>query len=86
MNYYLAKHFPMVKQKLGSACMNVAVDEGLAGGAPGAAATYVAMAQLALDSINAFQAAFGPHAEAIMSDIPNYPNVQPVVQISEVKM
>ena len=86
MNYYLAKHIPMVKQKLGSACKNVAVDEGIAGGAPGAAATYVAMAQLAFDSINAFQAAFGPHAEAIMSDIPNYSNMQPVVQISEVKL
>ena|SRR6516225_1988186 len=83
MNYYLAKYIPMVRQKLGSACKNVAVDEGLAGGAPGAAATYVA---LAFDSINTFQAAFGPHAEAIMSDIPNYTNVQPVVQISEVKM
>jgi len=86
MNYYLAKHIPMVKQKLGSACKEVAVEEGLAGGVPGAAATYVAMAQLAFDSINAFQAAFGPHAEAIMGDIPNYTNVQPVVQISEVKM
>jgi uncharacterized protein (TIGR02118 family) len=86
MNYYLANHIPMVKQKLGSACKNVAVEEGIAGGAPGAAATYVAIAHLAFDSIDAFQAAFGPHAAAIMGDIPNYTNVQPVVQISEVKM
>jgi hypothetical protein len=33
-----------------------------------------------------FQAAFGPHPAAIMGDIPNCTNVQPVVQISEVKM
>jgi uncharacterized protein (TIGR02118 family) len=42
------------------------------------------MAHLAFDSVDAFQAAFGPHAEAIMDDIPNYSNVQ-FVQISEVK-
>jgi uncharacterized protein (TIGR02118 family) len=86
MNYYLAKHIPMVQQKLGSARKNVTVEECIAGAAPGAAATYVALAHLAFDSVDAFQAAFGPHAAAIMSDIPNYTNAQPVVQISEVKM
>jgi uncharacterized protein (TIGR02118 family) len=85
-NYYLTKHIPMVKQKLGPACKSVDVEEGIAGGAPGASATYVAMAHLAFDSVDTFQAAFGPHAAAIMGDIPNYTNVQPVVQISEVKM
>ena len=34
----------------------------------------------------AFQAAFAPHAATIMGDIPNYTNVQPVIQISEAKM
>ena len=86
MNYYLTKHIPMVKQKLGPACKSVDVEEGIAGGAPGAPATYVALAHLAFDSVDAFQAAFGPHAQAIMGDIPNCTNVQPVAQISEVKM
>jgi hypothetical protein len=36
--------------------------------------------------VAAFQGAFGPHAAAIMADIKNYTNVQPVIQISEVKM
>jgi uncharacterized protein (TIGR02118 family) len=86
MNYYLTKHIPMVKEKLGTACKNVAVEEGIAGGAPGAPATYLAMAHLTFDSIDAFQKAFTPHAEAIMGDVPNYTNTQPTVQISEVKM
>ena len=86
MNYYLTKHIPMVKQKLGSACKNVAVEEGIAGGAPGAPATYLAMAHLTFESIDAFQKAFVPHADAIMGDVPNYTNAQPTVQISEVKM
>jgi hypothetical protein len=33
-----------------------------------------------------FQAAFGPHAESIVGDIPNYTSVQPTIQISQVKI
>ena len=85
MNYYLTKHMPMVQQKLGAACKSIAVEQGLAGGAPGAPATYVAMGHLYFDSTDAFQAAFGPHAQTILADIPNYTNTQPTIQISEVK-
>jgi uncharacterized protein (TIGR02118 family) len=86
MTYYLAKHMPMVKQKLGAACKSMAVEEGIAGGAPGAPATYVAMGHLYFDSSDAFQSAFGPHAQDILGDIPNYTNIQPTIQIIEVKM
>ena len=86
MTYYLAKHMPRVKQKLGAACKSMAVEEGIAGGAPGAPATYVAMGHLYFDSSDAFQSAFGPHAQDILGDIPNYTNIQPTIQISEVKM
>jgi uncharacterized protein (TIGR02118 family) len=86
MDYYCKSHIPMVQQKLGAACKSVAVEQGLAGGAPGAPPTYAAMGHLYFDSVAAFQTAFAPHAAAIMADIKNYANVQPVIQISEVKM
>jgi len=86
MKYYLEKHIPMVRQKIGPALKSVAVDQGLAGGTPGAPMTYVAIAHLLFDSVDAFQAAFGAQGQAIMSDVPNYTNIQPIVQISEVKM
>ncbi len=86
MNYYVTKHMPMVRQKLGAACKGMTVDQGIAGGAPGAPATYVAMGHLLFDSIEAFQTAFAPHAQSIMGDIPNYTKIQPIIQISEVKM
>jgi uncharacterized protein (TIGR02118 family) len=44
------------------------------------------MGHLYFDSAANFQAAFGPHAAAIMADIPNYPDIQPTIQISEVKI
>ena len=86
MNYYLTSHIPMVRGKLGSACKSVTVEQGLAGGGPGTQPPYSAMGHLLFDSVESFQQAFGPHADAIMGDIPNYFNAQPVIQISEVKL
>lgn len=82
--YYRDKHMPMVKAKLGDACKFYTVDKGLAGGAPGAPATYVGMCHLHFESVQAFQGAFGPHAKEIMGDVPNYTDIAPVMQISEV--
>ena len=86
MDYYCKSHMPMVGEKLGAACKKMAVEQGVAGGAPGAPPTYAAMGHLYFDSVGDFQAAFAPHASTIMADIPNYTTVQPVIQISEVKM
>jgi uncharacterized protein (TIGR02118 family) len=86
MDYYCKSHMPMVRQKCGAACKSMAVEQGLAGGAPGTPPTYAAMGHLYFDSVAAFQAAFGPHTKEIMGDIPNYTNIRPVIQISEVKM
>ncbi len=86
MDYYCNSHIPMLQEKLGEALKGVAVEQGLGGAEPGSPATYVAMCHLLFDSVEAFQDAFGPHAEAIMGDIPNYTDVQPTIQISEVKM
>jgi uncharacterized protein (TIGR02118 family) len=86
IDYYCNSHIPMVKKKLGAACKSTAVEQGVAGGAPGAPATYAAMGHLYFDSVGDFQSAFAPHAEAIMGDVPNYTNITPVIQISEVKL
>jgi uncharacterized protein (TIGR02118 family) len=44
------------------------------------------MAHLVFDSVDAFQSAFAPHADSIMGDIPNYTDIQPLIQVNEVKM
>jgi uncharacterized protein (TIGR02118 family) len=86
MEYYLDKHVPMVREKCGTACRNMDVDQGLGGPEPGSGPVYVAMCHLFFDSVEAFQTAFGPHAEEIMADIPNYTDTQPIIQISDVKI
>ncbi len=52
MNYYLNNHIPMVRQKLGAACKAIAVEQGIAGGAPESQPTYAAMGHLLFDSRN----------------------------------
>lgn len=86
ISYYVEKHMPMVKQKVGAACKGASVEYGLGGVAPGTSPTYVAMGHMYFDSVAAFQAAFGPHQKDIMADVANYTKIQPTLQISEVKL
>ena len=86
MNYYLTSHIPMIKRVLGSALKGVVVEQGLGGGAPGTQAEFSTLCHLRFDSVEAFQQAFGPHASDIQNDIANYSSVQPVIQISDVKV
>ena len=86
MPYYLDKHMPMVRQKLGSALKGASVEQGLGGSEPGSPPPYLAMGHLVFESVEAFQRAWGPHAEAIVGDVPNYTNTQPAIQVSDVKL
>jgi uncharacterized protein (TIGR02118 family) len=76
----------MVRKKLGTACKCVDAELGQSGILPGTQAPYLAMCHLYFESIEAFQTAFGLYAQAIMADMPNYTNIQPTIQISEVKI
>ena len=60
--------------------------QGITGATPGSRPAFIAMGHIYFDSVEAFQTAFGPHTEAIMADIPNYTDIQPTLQISEVKI
>ncbi len=82
--YYRDKHMPMLAARMGEACKQYTVEKGLSGSAPGAPAPYVAMCHIFADSVEAFQAAFGPNAKEIMKDVANYTDLRPVMQISEV--
>ena len=43
---------PLVKTRMGDGCKYYTIDKGLAGGAPGAPATYVGMCHIFADSVN----------------------------------
>ncbi len=84
MDYYSNKHMPMVASVLGDSLKLSAIDKGIAGRTPDEPIPYLAIGYLYFDTLSAYQNSFGPNAEKIVGDIPNYTNIQPVVQISEV--
>lgn len=84
MDYYSNKHMPMVASLLGDSLKFLAIDEGIAGRTPDDPIPYLAIGYLYFDQLSAYQNSFGPVAEQILNDIPNYTNTQPVLQISEV--
>ena len=86
LDYYLNQHMPMTIAKLGAALKGVSIDHGVAGELPDSPPLYVAMCHLLFDSVEAFYAAFTPHAATLQGDIPNYTDVEPGFQISEVKL
>jgi uncharacterized protein (TIGR02118 family) len=86
MAYYCEKHMTLVQRLCGAPLKGMAVEHGVSGMATGSPAPFVAMGHLYFDSAEAFQAAFGPHLNEIVGDIPNYTNIEPIIQISEVRL
>ena len=84
-DYYVNRHMKLVRERLGSfGLVRTEVDKGVAGGAPGAPAPYVAIGHVYFNSLDGFQKGMGQHGKEIMADIPNYTNIQTQIQISEV--
>jgi len=86
MDYYLTVHMPMVRRKLGSALKGVSVEQGISGGAPNSSPPFVTMCHLLFDSVAAHDTALAPHEAALKGDIPNFTNIEPRFQFSEVKL
>ena len=84
MQYYIDQHVPLVTTTLGDALKAASYDAGLGGGAPGSAAPYAAIANLYFDSVESFQQAFAGGATTLMADLPNFTDIEPVIQLSEV--
>ena len=84
-DYYVRKHMALVRQRLGKyGLVRTEVDKGVAGGAPGAPAPYVTAGHLYFIALADFQKGMGEHGKEIMADVPNYTNIQPQIQISEI--
>jgi uncharacterized protein (TIGR02118 family) len=84
-DYYVNRHMRLVRERLqGFGLVRTEVDRGVAGGAPGAPAPYVALGHVYFDALEGFQKGMGQHGKEIMGDIPNYTDIQPQIQISEI--
>jgi uncharacterized protein (TIGR02118 family) len=84
--YYVERHMPRSIELLGAhpGFRGVSVEKGIAGAEPNSEPAYAAMCHFLFESTEAFMAAFIPHAAELQGDIPNYTDVTPTIQVSEV--
>lgn len=86
LDYYLTKHMPLVRERCGAAAKGMSVEHGLAGGAPDSPPAFVVVTRIGFDSVAELQSVLGSHGAELMADIPNFTNIEPTLQVSEVKM
>ena len=84
MDYYCNTHIAEVKEKLGDALKGVSVERGLSGAAPGSPARYATVCHLHFDSIEDLETYMLPHDAYFRADVPNFTDITPELQISEV--
>lgn len=85
LDYYMKTHMPLVSARCARYGMKGwAVDQGMAGAAPGSPAEFAMQAHLLFESAEAFQAAMAAEGASIMADIPNYTDIQPHIQINQI--
>ena len=84
MDYYSQKHMPMVASLFGDKLKHYFIHQGISGRTPNDPMTYVAIGGFYFEKLSDYKESFGPNAEKIRGDIPNYTNIRPIVQISQV--
>lgn len=86
MGYYIDTHMPLSIELLSAhpGFKGVSVERGLGGAMPGTDAAFTVMCHFLFDSVEEFMAAFMPHAAVLQGDMPNYTDIEPIIQISEV--
>lgn len=82
-DYYSKKHVPMVAGFMGANAVKTEVRKGLS--APdGSPPAFVCVATFWIKSVDDFKATLGQHGPQILGDIPNYTNIEPIIQVDEV--
>ena len=79
LDYYLTSHLSLVKRLLGPMGLR---DTRVLTAAPDS--TYPVIAELTFDDLKSLKAALAAHNAQIQADIPNFTDVTPLVQISEI--
>jgi uncharacterized protein (TIGR02118 family) len=84
--YYVDKHMPRSIELLAAhpGFRGVSVERGIRGEAPDSEAPYIAMCHFLFDTPEQFLEAFMPNVPELQADIPNYTDIEPVIQLSEV--
>ena len=87
LDYYVNKHMKMVSEKFAPfGLVKAEVEKGIGGMQAGSPPPYVAMGSTVFNSIDDLQRASMAHANELMADLPNFTNIEPQMQVSEIVM
>ena len=85
MDYYEKKHMPMVAGFLGTNLKFYEIDKGIAGRTPNDKTPFLAIGYFYINDVAEYNKAIAQNRDAVVNDFKNYTNIQPVVQINEIK-
>jgi uncharacterized protein (TIGR02118 family) len=85
IDYYEKKHMPMVAGFLGQNLKFYEIDKGISGRTANDKAPFVAIGYFYIKDVAEYNKAIAQNRDAIIGDFKNYTNIQPVIQISEIK-
>jgi uncharacterized protein (TIGR02118 family) len=84
VEYYLNTHMPMSASLLGPTIKAITVEIGVSG--PDQLPPFAAICGFTCETVEDFMGAFSPVAGQLQGDIPNYTDIAPVIQISEIRI
>jgi uncharacterized protein (TIGR02118 family) len=85
MNYYEEKHMPMMAGFIGDNLQFYEIDKGIAGRTANDSIPFLAVGYFYIRDVAEYNKAIAANRETIVGDIGNYTNIQPIIQISEVR-
>ena len=86
VEYYLNTHMPMANRLLEPAIKAVQVEIGASGVTPGEMPPFAAIVGFTCESYKAFADVFLPNAAELQGDIPNFTDVEPIIQVSDIRI
>ncbi|MEQ5835192.1 EthD family reductase [Marinobacter sp. NFXS9] len=84
ITYFRETHLPLMATSLGDVCRRVMVEEGIRGVGAGTPPAFSAVAHLYFDTLEDDQRTFDLQSEIILSDIGNFTDTLPVIQVGRV--
>lgn len=85
MSYYEEKHMPMVAGFIGDNLQFYEIDKGIAGRTANDSIPFLAVGYFYIRDVAQYNQSISANRETIIGDIRNYTNIQPIVQISELR-
>ena len=83
-DYYMNTYLPLLKEKMTPlGLVRVEIDKGISAPDPNTPPPFVVMGYLVFNSVEEVHNAFKTVGKEVMSHIPNYTDIKPQIQISE---